>query len=663
MLLPSVLLGAALASAAATNSTTGSRAPPSFTPSPLEFNWLSIVPSEQLEYHDCYNGFKCARLVVPLDWKLPKANHTVAIAMVKLPAVVPDDDPTFGGTIIVNPGGPGASGVDYAVNKARSIQKVLVDKPGIRHYEILSFDPRGIGRSTPVSDCFRNNDFARTAWMLENRAKGSLDSGKSAISYGLGLAKYFAQRCKLEQEQFGGGLEYINTPSVARDMVEMIDKIDELRKRKSPQKQRLTKLPGEEEEEDAGNQGQNQGEQDQDGSETQAHSKRGLESQKHPVPRLQYLGFSYGTILGNTFASMFPGRVGRMVLDGVANAPDYYNGDGWFTNLDDTDLILDKFWRNCYKNEPSVCPFRLSYRKPKDVKKHFWLWIQSLDRYPVPMSSANGGLLALTGHDVLAIIGSAFYKPLVTFRPLAQALYEGMSGGNLTLLADLVDAGVPKVGDTCQAKKNPVLLRAKDEQGLAYVCGDGFDVSHRNTDYWAAYVKKLVRTSRLYGPHWASIRFACSDWPFRPNWEFRGPYKTPAPSSPEYNSQPLYSTRPAAPLLFLTSRLDPVTPLSAARAMAERHPESGVLIQESIGHCAWASAPSKCTWKAVSDYFHSGRFPQREISCPVRCTPWDDECRSEWHNKRSVDDDEQAWWDALDVNEPLRPRPFVLGIE
>jgi pimeloyl-ACP methyl ester carboxylesterase len=44
------------------------------------------------------------------------------------------------------------------------------------------------------------------------------------------------------------------------------------------------------------------------------------------IPRLQYLGFSYGTALGNTFAFMFPGRVGRVVLDGVADAQDYIDG-------------------------------------------------------------------------------------------------------------------------------------------------------------------------------------------------------------------------------------------------------------------------------------------------------------------------------------------------
>lgn len=57
------------------------------------------------------------------------------------------------------------------------------------------------------------------------------------------------------------------------------------------------------------------------------------------APMLQYLGFSYGTFLGNTFGSMFPDRVKRMVLDGVVDATDY-TAQGWITNLQDTDKVM-----------------------------------------------------------------------------------------------------------------------------------------------------------------------------------------------------------------------------------------------------------------------------------------------------------------------------------
>src|SRR5690242_3386769 len=74
-----------------------------------DFDWTKLEPSEELRYVPCYDGFQCARLAVPLDWKEPSAkDHAkAAIAILTLPATVDPSDPSFGGTIITNPGGPG----------------------------------------------------------------------------------------------------------------------------------------------------------------------------------------------------------------------------------------------------------------------------------------------------------------------------------------------------------------------------------------------------------------------------------------------------------------------------------------------------------------------------------------------------------------------------
>ncbi|KAJ4150242.1 hypothetical protein LMH87_011000 [Akanthomyces muscarius] len=69
---------------------------------------------------------------------------------------------------------------------------------------------------------------------------------------------------------------------------------------------------------------------------------------KEDVPRLQYIGFSYGTVLGNYFASLFPERVSRMVLDGVVDSYDYASGPGWSTNTQDTDKMMEIFFAGCF---------------------------------------------------------------------------------------------------------------------------------------------------------------------------------------------------------------------------------------------------------------------------------------------------------------------------
>lgn len=114
---------------------------------PPSFDWDSISPSTSLAYTDCYGAFKCAKLSVPLDWLDESSNGTngtdrVSLAILKLPAVVNDTDPTFGGTIITNPGGPGGSGVEFVLLAGSRMQSVA---DGEKHYEILSFDPRGVG--------------------------------------------------------------------------------------------------------------------------------------------------------------------------------------------------------------------------------------------------------------------------------------------------------------------------------------------------------------------------------------------------------------------------------------------------------------------------------------------------------------------------------------
>lgn len=265
-------------------------------PDKSTFDWDSIKPSKDLEYHNCYGEFKCARLQVPLDWKNESDSRRVVLAITKLPAVVSDDDPTFGGSVFTNPGGPGGSGVSWVRSFGHNL-RFVVDKPGNRHYEIVSWDPRGVGNTIPRLDCYPYNTLARDADILSLVANGALDRSPASLSFALAIEKNIGSRCKDAEQQVGEVLPFVNTPSVARDMVEMIDKIDELRKREAAA--------------------------DEDHLELR---KRKIQKHEDDVPRLQYIGFSYGTILGNYFSSLFPGRVGRVVLDGVCNTDDYANG-------------------------------------------------------------------------------------------------------------------------------------------------------------------------------------------------------------------------------------------------------------------------------------------------------------------------------------------------
>jgi pimeloyl-ACP methyl ester carboxylesterase len=266
-----------------------------------DFDWDSITPARELQYHDCYTAFKCARLALPLNWKNATDPRTASIAIVKLPAKVSDDDPSFGGSIFTNPGGPGGSGVSFVVGRGHYLRD-YVDTPGKKHYEIVSFDPRGIENSRPLANCYPGQNLARDAWMLEVRGNGGLDKGPAAISYALAMFDAYGKKCQKSDTQGlneGEIFEFMGTPSVARDMVAMVDSIDELRAKEAGRHQRME-----------------------------------LKKRDQDVPRLQYYGFSYGTLLGNYFASLFPERIGRLVLDGVCNADDYATGAVSFPSRD-----------------------------------------------------------------------------------------------------------------------------------------------------------------------------------------------------------------------------------------------------------------------------------------------------------------------------------------
>ncbi|KAH6689073.1 Alpha/Beta hydrolase protein [Plectosphaerella plurivora] len=309
--------------------------------SPAAFNWSSITPSCRLQYHDCFNGFRCARLKVPLDWSVANSSdcegalRSAAIGIVTLPATVPETDPSFGGTVLINPGGPGGSGTGMVRSLGPYFQNIL---KGERNYEILGFDPRGVAISTPRADCYNSP--------ADRAADGNARYGMASLDNEVGRRYYYQDRLALSElcgrQGPGSILNHMSTASVARDMLEIIDRVDELRH----------------------------------GNLTSSGKK----------PGLQYLGFSYGTHIGNTFASMFPGRVERMVLDGVTNSKDYVNGDERET-LRDVEAVIDFFYDTCFEAGVNCPLWQSSDAGGSDIKGRVNAFIDGLVEAPIPIAS------------------------------------------------------------------------------------------------------------------------------------------------------------------------------------------------------------------------------------------------------------------------------------
>lgn len=286
-----------------------------------EFDWSTISPSADLEYHPCYDEFQCARLLLPLDWSNASDPSTVALAIAKLPASVPPSSPFFGGTVFTQPGGPGASGTAYLRGNGRKLGSAI-DIPGTRNYELLAFDPRGLGESVPRLDCFPGLlGYLRAQ---ERELAAPMDESRESIARLVAAGKADGQRCG---EVHGEFLKYTGTANVARDMVAMLDKIEEERERRREAEEQ-ERMEREEEE--------------WQHLELRSASKTKSKKEKK-VARLQYIGISYGTFIGTTFASMFPGRVGRLILDGVVNPHGYQDVRILFPSLTSGLLIETQF--------------------------------------------------------------------------------------------------------------------------------------------------------------------------------------------------------------------------------------------------------------------------------------------------------------------------------
>ena len=104
---------------------------------------LARYDNQQIDWESCGHGFFCGTMLVPLDYADPDGT-AITLMVAKRPAT---GDKRIG-SLIINPGGPGGSGVGYVGN---------FNAAGLENYDIVGWDPRGVGRSTPVT-CFGKDD-------------------------------------------------------------------------------------------------------------------------------------------------------------------------------------------------------------------------------------------------------------------------------------------------------------------------------------------------------------------------------------------------------------------------------------------------------------------------------------------------------------------------
>jgi len=306
--------------------------------------------------------FSCAVISVPLDYANPKG-ETISIAMKKRAATGGHSQ----GALFINPGGPGDSGVSFAERAGNAFSPDLLSA-----YDIIGFDPRGVGSSTAIT-CSSDDDSSSspaepsatgTPSAGSTLSAGTASGGESYEEWAESTRQSFqelTEQCASHTEP-AALLDHVDTVSAARDL-------DILRA-----------LAGQE--------------------------------------KLNYLGFSYGTYLASVYAETFPGNTGRMVLDGAID-PSLSLAEQGLGQAKGFEQALRTYVDYCQNS--TGCP--LSGGTDAGVQQIRDL-ITSANSTPLATGDPNR---TVTGADIVTALSEYLYTTEQNWEPLNKALDQAIN--------------------------------------------------------------------------------------------------------------------------------------------------------------------------------------------------------------------------------------------
>jgi pimeloyl-ACP methyl ester carboxylesterase len=464
----------------------------------------------------CGPQLECASVPVPLDWARP-GGPTIALAVIRHLASHPEQRI---GSLFVNPGGPGDSGVAMVAERGGALDAMTGGR-----FDVVGWDVRGgAGASAPVS-CFADAGERARFW-----------EGLPVPTTRAEERRYLAKTIELARrcgERNGELLAHISTADTARDL-------DHLRR-----------LVGDR--------------------------------------RLTYFGESFGTMIGQTYANLFPHRVRAMALDGVVDpvAATTSAEAVLASALADVDRVFRKFLALCEAAAPDRCA--LAGHGP--VAPRVDRLLRQLRKAPIPAPSATPPGELTYGEALTALKFEGLPKPEQW--PLAAVLLEAAIQGD--------GSGIKDIAAGATSDQVRMLLQ---EQGVALICADG--PARHPASAWPRVVDRLEAVSRIGGPVVGWINAPCASWPTRSADRYTGPWDA--------------TTR--NPILVIGTRFDPQTPLRNARRAAQRLGNAVLLVHDGYGHLSRRD-PSTCVVQATGSYLVNLRTPPPGTVCPSDRLPFD----------------------------------------
>lgn len=451
----------------------------------------------EIEWTSSEDGIETGTLEVPVDYDDPQG-PTFELHVVRHLA---GNRGQRIGSLLVNPGGPGFGGSDYA-----RFAGSVYGEPLLRRFDIVGWDPRGTGLSEPSVDCI--DDYDR--FYAEPDVTPETDAERQER---VDLAEEFAERCV---EDNAGYLDHVGTNNAARDM------------------EALRLALGEE--------------------------------------QISYFGFSYGSELGATWATLFPESVRAAVLDGAAD-PTADLDEGALQQLAGFEASLTTFLADC--SNRTDCPFH----NGGNADAAYDELLRDLDEEPIPTRSGRPD--ANQGVAIQATI-TALYSAR-QWPALAQALAEAQDGDGAGLI-DLFDSYFQRSPDGTWGDQL--------EAFQAIVCMDTPD-------------RKTVEEEDAQAAEFQAVapRLAPGDV---------GDYFCtffPEPIDPRVD----ITGRGAGSVLVIGTTGDPATPLSSTEVMADSLEQGVLLVVDADEHTGYTS--SKCAQDVVHDYLIDLKVHATETKC------------------------------------------------
>jgi pimeloyl-ACP methyl ester carboxylesterase len=451
---------------------------------------------------------QCAKVAVPLDWTRPRGQH-IELAVIRHLASRPQNRI---GSMFIDPGGPGQSGVDFVLGLG-----TMLDAWGGGRFDVVSWDPRGTSRSSPVQ-CFTSQAEQAQFW----RGVSIPTTPAESPAYQRKTVE-LARRCG---EVSGQLLAHISTTDTARD----------------------------------------------------------LDALRHLVGdrKLTYVGLSYGTMIGQIYANLFPGRVRAMMLDGLVDAVEYTaNAERRVANQAEfSDEVFAEFVSLCQQAGASGCALA---RHSETVAHRVARLFATARRAPIPATNAKPpGVLSYS--DLL----------LSTFTPLrlpgewpdyAKALDAAASGD----ASDLEEMARP--GRTPEGF-------AGATTSSAISCVDA--QASRSSRAWPSVIPHLTQVSKLWGPvlGWWLWAPCASNWPAHSDDRYAGPW----------------NAKTKNPILLLNNLHDPATGYRNALVAEQRLGQAVLLTEIGYGHLT-LNDPSRCVERARKSYLVDLMTPPRGTVC------------------------------------------------